>query len=64
MRVEENPAAATTSRQSIQTMESRQPFYRTFSRFVGGAQGPLIGLVLLCIVFALSSTVFLTLRNA
>ena len=31
---------------------------------VSGTQGPLIGLVLLCIVFALSTDVFLTLRNA
>ena len=31
---------------------------------LGGAQGPLIGLVLLCVVFALTTHVFLTLRNA
>ncbi len=35
-----------------------------FASWLGGAQGPLIGLVLLCVVFALSSDVFLSLRNA
>ncbi len=37
---------------------------RRLRQIVGGAQGPLIGLVLLCVVFALSSDVFLSLRNA
>ncbi|MCQ8280064.1 ABC transporter permease [Acetobacteraceae bacterium KSS8] len=37
---------------------------RSFLSMLGGAQGPLIGLVLLCIGFSLSTHVFLTLRNA
>ena len=31
---------------------------------VGGTQGPLIGLILLCIVFSVSSDFFLSVRNA
>ncbi len=30
----------------------------------GGAQGPLIGLIILCVVFSLSSDFFLSVRNA
>jgi len=37
---------------------------RSLAGYFSGAQGPLIGLVLLCIAFALSSNVFLTVRNA
>ena len=44
--------------------EPSKASHRRLLRFVGGAQGPLIGLVLLCVVFALSSNVFLSLRNA
>jgi ribose transport system permease protein len=32
-------------------------------RFIGGTQGPLIGLILLCVVFAVLSPVFLSIRN-
>jgi ribose transport system permease protein len=38
--------------------------HRKLAQLIGGAQGPLIGLVLLCIVFTFSSNVFLSLRNA
>ncbi len=44
--------------------EVHEAGHKRLLRFVGGAQGPLIGLVLLCVVFALSSNVFLSLRNA
>ncbi|NPD67732.1 ABC transporter permease [Lichenicola cladoniae] len=37
---------------------------RLVAFLTSGAQGPLIGLVLLCIVFACTTSVFLTLRNA
>ena len=37
---------------------------RSLASLLSGAQGPLIGLVLLCVVFALTTNVFLTLRNA
>ena len=47
------PAAAT----------SPHPVRRRLLRLVSGAQGPLIGLILLCVVFALTSDVFLSLRN-
>ena len=54
------PAAATTP----DSQSASGPQHRRLLRFVSGAQGPLIGLVLLCVVFALSSNVFLSLRNA
>ena len=57
------PAASGTRPQAAAS-EPAQPPHRRLARLVGGAQGPLIGLVLLCIVFALSSNVFLSLRNA
>ncbi|MGD0472655.1 MAG: ABC transporter permease [Candidatus Velthaea sp.] len=37
---------------------------RSWIALIGGAQGPLIGLVLLCVVFAVLSPYFLSLRNA
>ena len=37
---------------------------RSLASLLSGAQGPLIGLVLLCVVFACTTSVFLTLRNA
>ncbi len=37
---------------------------RTLASLLSGAQGPLIGLLLLCVVFSLTTSVFLTLRNA
>jgi ribose transport system permease protein len=37
---------------------------RGMAHLLSGAQGPLIGLVLLCVVFSCSTSVFLTLRNA
>ena len=37
---------------------------RSLAARLSGALGPLIGLVLLCVVFALTTNVFLTLRNA
>jgi ribose transport system permease protein len=40
------------------------PSRRRLLHFLNGAQGPLIGLVLLCVVFALTSNVFLSLHNA
>jgi ribose transport system permease protein len=36
---------------------------RAWLRFIGGTQGPLIGLILLCVVFAVLSPVFLSIRN-
>jgi ribose transport system permease protein len=41
-----------------------RPSHRTLLRFMSGAQGPLIGLVLLCVVFACTTDVFLSLHNA
>ena len=40
------------------------PPRRSLASLLSGAQGPLIGLVLLCVVFALTTNVFLTVRNA
>ena len=45
------------------TIPSRPARHRLL-QFLSGAQGPLIGLILLCVVFALTSDVFLSLRNA
>ncbi len=64
MSIEDTPAAAATRTQAAPAAPPRGGRYRRFSQLVGGAQGPLIGLVLLCVVFALSSNVFLSLRNA
>lgn len=41
-----------------------KPARRSVVAVIGGAQGPLIGLVLLCVAFSLSTSVFLTLHNA
>ena len=60
----ENTPAATATRTRAAPAASGRIRYRKLSQLVAGAQGPLIGLVLLCVVFALSSNVFLSLRNA
>ena len=58
---------ADTAPSDIQSAVSTRP-RRTLATMLGGATngalGPLIGLVLLCVVFASTTSVFLTLRNA
>ncbi|HTW28558.1 MAG TPA: ABC transporter permease [Acetobacteraceae bacterium] len=50
----------------MSTTVTTLPAHRTRAvlHWLAGAQGPLIGLVLLCVIFTLTSNVFLSLRNA
>ncbi len=54
--------AATSAPTAVEVSTSR-PAGRAWLRLIGGTQGPLIGLILLCIVFAVLSPVFLSFRN-
>src|SRR5579862_9819444 len=40
------------------------PKNRSWSNWVVGVQGPLLGLILLCVVFTLTTSVFFSVRNA
>ncbi len=54
---------ATTSAPTTVEGSTNRPTGRAWLRLVGGTQGALVGLILLCIVFAILSPVFLSLRN-
>jgi ribose transport system permease protein len=45
-------------------VSTARPAGRSWLHLITGTQGPLIGLILLCIVFAVLSPVFLSIRNA
>jgi ribose transport system permease protein len=57
---ERNRGAATIPPPPPPTIEDK----KTWAEWVTGVGGPLIGLVLLCVIFSLTSDVFLTWRNA
>jgi ribose transport system permease protein len=57
---ESNKGAATIPPPPAPTIEDK----KTWAEWVTGVGGPLIGLVLLCVIFSLISDVFLTWRNA
>jgi ribose transport system permease protein len=57
---ESNRGAATIPPPPPPTIEDK----KTWAEWVTGVGGPLIGLVLLCVIFSLTSDVFLTWRNA
>ena len=57
---ESNRGAATIPPAPPPTIEDK----KTWAEWVTGVGGPLIGLVLLCVIFSLTSDVFLTWRNA
>ena len=57
---ENNKGAATIPAPPPATVEDR----KSWAEWVTGVGGPLIGLVLLCVIFSLTTDVFLTWRNA
>ena len=57
---ESNKGAATIPPPPPPTIEEK----KSWADWATGVGGPLIGLVLLCVIFSLTSNVFLTWRNA
>src|SRR5258707_5708329 len=51
-----------TARTALAPAEAKRKF--TWANWVIGVQGPLFGLVLLCIIFSCTTNVFLSVRNA
>jgi ribose transport system permease protein len=49
---------------SVETISTSRQSRFNWANWVVGAQGPLLGLIILCAVFSLTTNVFLTVRNA